>query len=251
MLYWPYFGFKLVINFLLIIKCIFTNHCNWVLRIDRTRSMHLFMSLTVIKFLSVGSLILDGFNIKLPVKWVHFVFVVSLDVFEIKFLILGSGHWWDICWICLENVLEMLIVVILRPWRVILNIDICKTKYLILLHSRYLKWILRMLIFAMIFIQAMMKQILIKSHLSRLLSYRIYILRVTRHIHLLGGQIIIMIILREMHLILIDGIEEFGAVTLKNLRIGLLLGLVRVAHLTRYRWQVWWRLIISHELIIL
>lgn len=54
--------------------------------------MHLFMSLSVIKFLSVGSLILDGFNIKLPVKRVHFVFVVSLDVFEIKFLILGSGH---------------------------------------------------------------------------------------------------------------------------------------------------------------
>lgn len=145
----------------------------------------------------------------------------------------------------------MLIVVILRPWRVILNIDIWETENLILLHSRYLIWILHVLIFAMIFIEAMMKQILIKSHLSRLLSYRIYILRVTHHIHLLGGQIIIMIILREMHLIFIDSIEEFGAVTLKHLRIGLLLGLVRVTHLTGYRWQVWWRLIIPHELIIL
>lgn len=120
----------------------------------------------------------------------------------------------------------------------ILNIDIWETENLILLRSRYLKWILHMLILAMIFIEAMMKQILIKSHLSRLLSYRIYILRVTHRIHLLGGQIIIMIILREMHLILIEGIEEFGAVALKHLRIGLLLGLVRVAHLTGHRWQV-------------
>jgi hypothetical protein len=39
-------------------------------------------------------------------------------------------------------------------------------------------------------------------------------------------------------------------VALKHLRIGLLLGLVRVAQLTGYRWQVRWRLIISHELII-
>ena len=83
-----------------------------------------------------------------------------------------------------------------------------------------------------------MKQILIKSYLSRLLSDRIDILRITRHIHLLGGQIIIMIILREMHLILVDGIEEFGTVTLKHLRVGLLLGLVRVTQLTGYWWQV-------------
>jgi hypothetical protein len=39
-------------------------------------------------------------------------------------------------------------------------------------------------------------------------------------------------------------------VTLKHLRVGLLLGLVRVTQLTGYWWQVWWRLIISHELII-